>query len=70
MSANVLAETFEGVNVLKEYNFWLFMFFTSGAAFSFKDVTSTKMLQVVIAGVRAACLLMFIIGPLSILFKK
>ena len=44
ISANTLAKAFLGIYVLDQYYFWMILFFLTGAVFSFKDVTSTKVL--------------------------
>lgn len=70
ISANTLAKTFAGAQLLDQYDFWMILFFFSGAVFSFKDVSSTKVLQIVIAVVRVLCLAMFILGPIYIIFRN
>lgn len=66
MSAHILSKTFEDFNVLSEYYFWVVLFFFSSALFSFKDVSSTKWIQIFIAIIRLFCLILFIFGPIYV----
>lgn len=65
-----MSNVFEDVNYLKEFNFWVFLFFISGAVFSFRSIDKTKIMQVIIIGVRIISLLMFLFGALYLVFSE
>jgi hypothetical protein len=66
MSANILSKTFKDIDVLGDYQFWVAVFFLTSSIFSFKDVSSTKIIQIFISYIRLICLLLFILGPIYI----
>lgn len=51
------------------FNFWIFVFFLSGAAFSFKSISHTIGLQASIAGIRCFSIILFIFGTIYLMFK-
>lgn len=69
MTGNILSVVFKDVDILKEYEVWLALFFLSGAAFSFKSIENTKSLQFVIIVVRFISIVAMIIGAIFIMIK-
>lgn len=65
-----MSDVFKEVNYLNDFNFWVFLFFISGAVFSFRSIDKTKIMQVIIIGVRIISLLMFIFGALYLVFSR
>ena len=69
MTGNILSNVFEDVQVLKEYEVWLGLFFLSGAAFSFKSISDTKALQFFIIIARFISIIAMIFGAAYIMIK-
>lgn len=69
MTGNILSVVFKDVEVLKQYELWLGLFFISGAAFSFKSIEKTKVMQFVIIVVRVISIVAMIIGAIYIMIK-
>lgn len=67
MTGKTLSKLFGDISVLNTFYFWLGVFFVSGATFSFKDITKTKVLQIGIISVRIISILLMIIGALVII---
>lgn len=67
MTGKTLSKLFGNFDVVKHFEFWLGIFFLSGAVFSFKDITKTKPLQIAIISVRIVSILLMIIGALIII---
>ena len=70
MSANILSKSFEEFQIFNDYQFWVVFFFLTSSIFSFKDVSSTKYVQIFIAYIRLVCLFLFIFGPIYIQIKN
>lgn len=66
---NTLSLVFEGVPVLSSLYTWLIVFFLSGSIFSFRNVSQTKVLQIVIIAVRFLSLLSMIVGAIYIIIR-
>lgn len=62
MTGNVMSEVFQGVDWLGSFYFWVVLFFISGAVFSFRSIDKTRVMQVVIVGVRVVSILMLVGG--------
>lgn len=69
MTGNVLSKVFNEVYLLEEFNFWLGLFFVSGAAFSFKSIESTKGLQFLIIIVRFVSILLMLFGAVYVMIE-
>ena len=68
-SGNTLSVVFEGVPVMSSLYTWLGVFFISGAVFSFRNVSQTKVLQFVIIAVRFLSILSMIVGAIYIIIR-
>ena len=55
--------------MLEEFNFWLGLFFISGAAFSFKSIESTKALQFIIIIVRFVSIFLMLFGAVYVMYE-
>ena len=62
MTGNVMSEVFQDVDWLRSFYFWVVLFFISGAVFSFRSIDKTRVMQVVIVGVRVVSILMLVGG--------
>lgn len=62
MTGNTMRLVFEDVQILKTFEFWVVVFFISGAAFSFRSIDKTKIMQIVIVFVRVISIIMLIFG--------
>jgi amino acid permease len=60
---------FDGIPVLDSLYTWLGVFFVSGSVFSFRNVSQTKVLQVVIIAVRFLSIMSMIVGAIYIIIK-
>jgi hypothetical protein len=45
------------------------LFFISGAAFSFRSIDKTKVMQIIIVGLRTITIFLFIFGALYLIFS-
>lgn len=70
MTGKTLSKLFHGVNVLGTFEFWLAVFFISGAAFSFKSISKTKPIQVITITVRFISVFLMILGAIIIIFQN
>ena len=69
MTAKTLSIVFSHVNTvgfLRNYNFWLAIFFLAGALFSFRSIDKTKVMQAIIIGARVITILLFFGGAVFI----
>mgnify|MGYP001156559193 FL=1 len=64
-----MKNVFKDVKYVGEFNFWVFLFFLSGAVFSFRSIDKTKIMQAIIIFVRIISLLMLIIGAVYLFCK-
>ena len=64
-----MSNVFEDVQILKEYEVWLGLFFLSGATFSFKSISDTKALQFFIIIVRFISIIAMIFAAAYIMIK-
>lgn len=65
MTGKIMSQAFnhiEEAKILQNFNFWIFIFFISGAVFSFRSIDKTKVMQIIIVGVRFMSILLFIFG--------
>lgn len=68
-----MSQVFENLNEsnwLRNFNFWIFVFFVSGAAFSFRSIDKTKIMQIIIVGVRVISIVLFLFGAIYLCFKE
>ena len=70
MTGETLSRLFEGVAVLESFQLWLGLFFISGAAFAFKSIEKTKVMQVVMMGVRFLSIVLMFIGAIVIMVQN
>ena len=59
-----MSYVFQDVNYLGDFRFWVCVFFISGAAFSFRSIDKTKIMQVTIVVVRVLSIAMFLFGAI------
>ena len=64
-----MKNVFKDVKYVGDFNFWVFLFFLSGAVFSFRSIDKTKIMQAIIIFVRIISLLMLIIGAVYLFCK-
>jgi hypothetical protein len=67
MTGKTLSKLFANVTVLNTFEFWLSLFFVSGAAFSFKSISKTKPLQIITITVRFISVFLMILGAFIIM---
>jgi amino acid permease len=70
MTGKTLSKLFSHVDILNTFEFWLGLFFISGAAFSFKSISKTKPIQVVTITVRFVSVFLMILGAIIIIFQN
>ena len=70
ITGKALSKLFSDVPVLGLFEFWLGLFFISGAAFSFKSIDKTKVLQVIIIAIRFISISLMIIGSIIIMIQN
>jgi amino acid permease len=70
MSGNILSKVFHNVHVLKEFDFWIILFFGICALLSFKDVSSIKFIQIFCGVIRFICIMLFLFGPIYVILKN
>lgn len=54
---------------MNSFYLWLGLFFVSGAAFSFKSIANTKILQIIIILVRLISILLMLFGSIYIMIN-
>lgn len=72
MTGKIMSKVFDHLdenNFLRNFNFWIFIFFISGAAFSFRSIDKTKVMQVIIIGVRILSIILFLFGALFLICR-
>lgn len=62
MTGKIMSQVFKNVDWLREFDFWVFLFFISGAVFSFRSIDKTKIMQIIIVGMRVISILLFLFG--------
>ena len=67
MTGKTLSYLFKEVTVLNYFEFWLGLFFLFGAAFSFKSIEKTKVMQTVMIFVRFLSVALMFIGAFIII---
>ena len=70
MTGKTLSKVLNSVPVLNTFEFWLGIFFLSGAAFSFKSIEKTKGLRIFIVIVRAVSILLMLVGAIIIMIQN
>ena len=70
MTGNILSKLFDDITVLESYYFWLGLFFLTGAAFSFKSIENTKIVQVTMISFRMLSVILMIIGSIVIIIQN
>lgn len=70
MSGNILSQVFHNVYILKEFDFWIILFFGICAILSFKDVSSIKFIQIFCGAIRFICIILFLFGPIYVMLKN
>lgn len=70
MTGKIMKEVFQNIDEDKwyhffsDFNFWIFIFFVSGAAFSFRSIDKTKIMQIIIIGMRVISIVLFLFGAI------
>jgi hypothetical protein len=64
MTGKNMSHVFKDVDYLRDFRFWVCVFFVSGAAFSFRSIDKTKVMQLLIVGVRVVSIIMFLGGAI------
>ena len=70
MTGKTLSKVLASIPVLNTFEFWLGIFFISGAAFSFKSIEKTKALQIFIVIVRAVSIMLMLVGAIIIMIQN
>ena len=70
MTGNILSKLLQDVPVLNSFYFWLSIFFVAGAAFSFKSIEKTKVMQAILVVVRFVSIALMIIGAIIIMVQN
>ena len=70
MTGKTLSKLFTGVEILETFEFWLTLFFLSGALFSFRSISKTKPIQVITITVRFVSVVLMILGAVIIIFQN
>lgn len=78
MTGKIMAQVFSAWNheansstsVLEEFNFWILIFFLCGSAFSFRSVDKTKVMQMLIIGVRVVSIALFLGGAIYLVIRN
>lgn len=70
MTGKTLSKLLSQVPVIGTFEFWLGVFFVSGAAFSFKSIEKTKGLQIVIITVRFISIILMLLGAIIIMAQN
>lgn len=63
-------ETNQSTSILEEFNFWILIFFLCGSAFSFRSVDKTKVMQMLIIGVRVISIVLLLGGALYLILRN
>jgi hypothetical protein len=64
MTGKNLSQVFHDIDYLRDFRFWVCLFFISGAVFSFRSIDNTKVMQITIIAVRVISLAMFLFGAI------
>lgn len=71
ITGNIMADLFEGVQILDNYYTWLGILFGISAILSFRDLTNMKIMQNFIGFIRFLVIILFIVVPVyHIVFAK
>lgn len=70
MTGKTLSKLFADVPVFSAFEFWLSLFFLSGASFSFKSISKTKPLQIITITVRFVSVFLMILGAIIIMIQN
>lgn len=67
MTGKIMSKVFSHIenqtfSFLSNFNFWIFIFFLSGAVFSFRSIDKTKVMQITIVGMRVISIVLFLFG--------